>query len=66
MKFQHYTVFYRTTTKWIRDGWELVQSFSNSQLIQFFLEKDGVRETFVLFYSESMYLENSDLIAAAE
>lgn len=65
MKFLVSDVFFRTITKWIRDGWELRTVYNNSSIDQFFLAKDGIQETFVLFYNQTMY-NKSDLIAAAE
>lgn len=66
MKFRNYIAFYRNVNKWIRDGWNLVQSYHTNSLLQLFFEKDGVKESLVLFYSEDLYDLSSQLIAAAE
>lgn len=66
MKFRLSDAFFRTITKWIRDGWELCAVHNNPYMEQFFLTKDGNRETFVLFYNQKMYDNDTDLIAAAE
>lgn len=67
MKFLNQRAFYHTITMWIRDGWELRVIHHNPHLEQFFLAKDGIQETLVLFYKQEMYdNNNTDLIAAAE